>query len=220
MYDNGNSIWRKVGTVLKYFWITFMAGGIAVISYIDTSWVQAYANINWKLLGLQVLCLPFVMMAAERLYRLHPGIMGFGLFTIKKLLFREPTEYYSDGTPKMTGTNINFMGTDIKYVGIVMCLLLLTAIPQTAGMEEEWFRQGTTDWTDAVVRSLAFGFVHMIVGVPIYGVVVISCGGLFFSYMYFLGGIELSTQAHFQYNLILITTLLLFVTAKSFFSKE
>lgn len=206
--------------VLKYSWIAFLAVNIAVISFTDTSWVQAYVNIDWKLLGLQVLCLPFVVIAAERLHRLHPGIMGFGLFTIIKLIFREPTEYDDDGNPKMAGGNISLIGIDIKYIGIVMCLLLLTVIPWAAEMEEEWFRQGTTDWMDAIVRSLAFGFVHMVVGVPVFGAIVISGAGLFFSYMYFLGGIELSTQAHFQYNMILITVLLLFVTVKSFFSKE
>lgn len=206
--------------VLKYSWIAFLAVNIAVISFTDTSWVQAYVNIDWKLLGLQVLCLPFVVIAAERLHRLHPGIMGFGLFTIIKLIFREPTEYDDDGNPKMAGGNISLIGIDIKYIGIVMCLLLLTVIPRAAEMEEEWFRQGTTDWMDAIVRSLAFGFVHMVVGVPVFGAIVISGAGLFFSYMYFLGGIELSTQAHFQYNMILITVLLLFVTVKSFFSKE
>lgn len=142
--------------------------------------------------------------------------MGFGWLRLVNRLMDNAPKRYDDGTPKMEGGNINLMGTNIKYVGVVVCLLLLTALPRFAATEEQWFRQGTVDWWDGIVRSLVFGFAHMLVGVPVVGAIAISAVGLFLTQMYFVGGVELSSQAHFQYNLILVSLLLLGAIVKSF----
>lgn len=215
MYESP-SFFQILGKVLKIWWIIILSVSIASSSISDLSWIQAYIHINWSLLGLEAVGIVVILVLAYGLYRIHPGIMGFGwLRLVNRLMGNEPKRY-DDGTPKMEGGNINLMGTNIKYVGIVICLLLLTGLPRWAAMEEGWFRQGTIDWWDGIIRSLAFGFIHMLVGVPVAGAIAISVVGLFFTHMYFVGGVELSTQAHFQYNLILVSLLLLGATIKSF----
>jgi hypothetical protein len=208
-----------------------MASSVALRSFEDRSWMQAYANIDWGLLGLEAIGIVFVVALTVGLYRLHPKIMGFGLVRIINSVFGEKPrthgydssfpgpehETHSESsTPKMEGTNIAFLGTDIKFVGIVICLLLLTGIPRWAGYEEDIFRLGTTDWWDGILRSIIFGFVHMLVGVPVAGALALSLVGMFFTHMYFVGGVELSTQAHFQYNLIIVSLALLGAVLKSF----
>jgi len=210
------SFLQRFGKGLKIWWIITLSLGIALSSISDLSWIQAYIHINWSLLGLEAVGIVFILGLADGLYRIHPGIMGFGwLRLVNRLVGNEP-KYYEDGTPKEEVGNINLMGTDIKYAGVVICLLLLTALPRWAAIEEQWFRQGTIDWWDGIIRSIAFGFAHMLVGIPVAGAIAISVVGLFFTHMYFAGGVELSTQAHFQWNLILVSPLLLGAIAKSF----
>jgi len=149
-------------------------------------------------------------------YKINPSVMGFGIFRILNDLAGKPREVNSNGTPKMVGKNINLLGTDIKYFGILVCLVLLTGLPRWAMLEEEIFRVGTLTWQDAILRSLAFGFVHMLVGVPFVAALGLSGVGMFFTLLYFQGGVELAAQGHFQYNLIIFLVLLLAVTLKSF----
>lgn len=189
---------------------------IASSSIQDLSWIKAYTKIDWVLLGLEAIGIVFILLLVVGIYRIHPGIMGFGWLRLVNRLMDNASKRYDDGTPKMEGGNINLMGTNIKYVGVVVCLLLLTALPRFAATEEQWFRQGTVDWWDGIVRSLVFGFAHMLVGVPVVGAIAISAVGLFLTQMYFVGGVELSSQAHFQYNLILVSLLLLGAIARSF----
>lgn len=204
------------GKTLKIWWISILIISIATSSIQDLSWIQAYVKIDWSLLGLEAIGIVLVVLLASGVYRIHPGIMGFGLWRLVNRLVGNKPKYNDDGTLKMEGGNISLMGTNIKYVGVVICLLLLTGLPRWAAMEESWFRQGTVDWWDGIIRSLAFGFAHMLVGVSVVVALAISVVGLFFTHMYFVGGVELSSQAHFQYNLILLSLLLLAAIAKSF----
>lgn len=214
MYER-RSFLRLLGRALKIWWVTLLIVFVGHTSITDLTWLDTYRDIDWPLLGYQALSLPFIFFIAERLYKFHPGLMGFGLWRLLKRFVGEKQEYHKDGTPKVEGGNINLLGTDIRFVGILVCLLLLTGLPRWAILEEEWFRQGTVGWVDAIGRSFAFGFIHMAFGVPVFAAITISGMGLFYSYMYFQGGVELSAQAHFQYNLILITLLLLATTIHS-----
>ena len=64
-------------------------------------------------------------------------------------------------------------------------LLLLAVLPTLALVEEAWFRRGTRGWRDGLVRSLLFGLVHTLVGVPL-GVALLglSSVGLVFTAVY------------------------------------
>lgn len=212
MDENGISFSKA----LRTWWIISVATILAASAIIDLRWLHAYLNINWPLFAVEAVAMPFVIAGGLALYKLNPRVMGFGFVRIINRLMGKRQRYFRDGTPELEVTNINLIGTDIKYFGILMCLLLLTALPSLAELEEGWFRAGTTDWWDAIVRSIAFGLVHMIVGVPVVGAVVITFVGLFCTYLYFQGGLPLAIQGHFQYDLILVSLLLLIVTLYSF----
>jgi hypothetical protein len=64
-------------------------------------------------------------------------------------------------------------------------VLLLACLPTLALVEEYWFRRGTRGWRDGLVRSLAFGLAHLLVGVPL-GVALfgLSAVGLVFTAIY------------------------------------
>lgn len=64
------------------------------------------------------------------------------------------------------------VGFALPYV-----LLLLAAFPTLAVIEEQWFRRGTRGWVDGIWRSLLFGVVHMLVGVPL-GVALFGLGAV------------------------------------------
>jgi hypothetical protein len=200
---------------LKYCWVSFLMFILVLGAIFDLSWIEAYRNIDWIMLLLQAAVMPLIIKLGLYLYELNPEIMGFGIVRLFNQIIGKEQEHYSDGTPRIEGTNFNMTGASIKFVGIIFCLLLMTALPGGARQEEVWFRVGTSNWFEAIWRSLLFGFTHMLVGVPVLGAIVISGTGLFYSFMYFRGGLELAAQAHFQYNLILVFILLVFVTIKS-----
>lgn len=64
-------------------------------------------------------------------------------------------------------------------------VLLLACLPMLALVEEYWFRRGTRGWGDGLWRSLLFGLVHMLVGVPL-GVALLGLSpvGLVFTAVY------------------------------------
>lgn len=86
----------------------------------------------------------------------------------------------------------------------IFIVLFLFNLPSFALWEEKIFREGTTDWLEGLIRSLFFGIVHMILGIPIASALAISIAGLWFTYQYFRGGIELSALYHLHYNLVLV----------------
>jgi hypothetical protein len=71
------------------------------------------------------------------------------------------------------------------WFAIPYALLLLACLPALALIEEYWFRRGTQGWWDGLWRSLLFGLVHMLVGVPL-GVAVLGLApvGLLFTAVY------------------------------------
>lgn len=197
-----------MGKLLKYMWVTLIASLTLFNSVRDTSWIEAYLYFSWPIMFWDVLAIAGVIGITIGLYKLNPWFFGFGIVRVVNWISGKEKRFHADGTPEFEGSNINLMGTDIKFVGILMCLIILTALPTWARIEEEWFRLGTVGWLDGLIRSLIFGFVHMLVGVPICAAIGLTAVGLFYTQMYFMGGIELSTQAHFQYNLVLILLLL------------
>ena len=106
------------------------------------------------------------------------------------------------------GTNLVVMaGASIPYFGVVFIVLLFLNLPGMARSEEEMFREGTKSWVDGVPRSLAFGLMHCVVGVPIAVGLALMIPGLWFTREYFKGGVDRSTRVHSAYNMILIVVL-------------
>jgi hypothetical protein len=86
--------------------------------------------------------------------------------------------------------------------------MLLFSLPTIAQWEEKMFREGTMSWQQAIFISLLFGFVHMLVGVPLCAAIVLSFNGLWLTHWYFVGGIQLSTLHHAAYDMIVVGVLL------------
>lgn len=113
--------------------------------------------------------------------------------------------------------NINLIPFQIKYFGLIFGLLFLLNLPYLANIEEKFFREGTGDWFDGTLRSLAFGLAHsLLAGVPIAAGIAISFAGLAFTHFYFEGGVSESTLYHTTYNLVIISVVLLGVVLKHF----
>lgn len=146
------------------------------------------------------------------LFKLHPvfKISIFSLFNYK--------EEKETGIP--SGTNINIMPYKIKYFGIVFVLLLIMNVPYFANLEEQYFREGITNWQVGLLWSFIFGMVHCLVGVPIAAGFGISISGMWFTFQYMKGGIEASTVHHTTYNLILCLLLLFTTVSISFVKKK
>jgi len=112
----------------------------------------------------------------------------------------------SDGKHVQAGNQM-VMGATIPYFGVVFLILLMLNLPRLAAAEEEEFRQGTKDWWHAIPRSLMFGMMHMVVGVPLWCGLALSIPGMWFTRQYFKGGISRSTMTHAAYNLMLASVL-------------
>jgi hypothetical protein len=112
---------------------------------------------------------------------------------------------------KAVGMNQMLAGAQIPWLGIPFVILLLVNLPRLAAAEEESYRLGTRDWKHAFPRSLSFGLMHMVVGVPLWCGLALSIPGLWFTLQYFRGGVSRSTMAHALYNMILASVLLVFV---------
>jgi tetratricopeptide (TPR) repeat protein len=111
---------------------------------------------------------------------------------------------------------------------IAFWLLLLLGIPFWAKLEEYIFRRGANNWKQICVRSIQFGLVHLLAGVPLIGGVILILPGFLFAcrYKYVYerhlrktnnlfeaqeAGVLASTADHALYNAILVTMLTLFL---------
>lgn len=151
-----------------------------------------------------------VLVMTRHLYHLKDRFPWLGWWIGRLFLRRtkKSAAQRSDSAPRTEPTNLNFAPTEIRFVGPIYLALLMFDLPVIAFTEEMIFRQGTASWPEAIVRSLLFGFVHMLVGVPLFAVASLSVAGLWFSYFYFEGGVELSTLHHTTYDFIVVGLIL------------
>jgi hypothetical protein len=106
------------------------------------------------------------------------------------------------------GGNLMISGAlEIPLVGLFFLVLLFLNLPRLARYEEDAFRRGTKNWKDGCLRSLRFGLVHCLVGVPICYGLGLGIGGLWFTWHYFKGGVRRSTTVHALYNATLLLAL-------------
>lgn len=80
------------------------------------------------------------------------------------------------------GGNVNLIGFQYLWFAPIFALLLIAALPLLAKAEEDIFREGTRDWGNAVLRSVLFGLVHVVAGIPIGAALALSIAGLWFTY--------------------------------------
>ena len=94
-------------------------------------------------------------------------------------------------------------------------MLLLPALPLFAHAEERIFRMGAEHWSRGrrALKTLQFGLVHAVIGIPIGAALALSIGGLYFMWAYLRAyrhtGSSVqatleSTAAHTVYNAMII----------------
>lgn len=178
--------------------VQYLLTGIFMAYFGNMAWknkdtcINIFRNINIKLFAFVIPVLALTGTVAYLLITLSPRLMGWSVLSLIGA----------------NGGNLNTAGATLPYLGIIFCLLLLAVLPWFAQIEEELFRAGTKNWSNALKRSIYFGFAHMIMGVPLGGAIALILPGLYFTYEYFKGGVERSTQAHFQYNFVAVMILL------------
>jgi len=111
----------------------------------------------------------------------------------------------------------------IFLISSLIYTLLVFAMPYLVHQEELIFRDCTFDTKSRIIKSLKFGFSHMIVGVPVFVAIILSIYGYLFSIRYvksflkkfsadgknFMGACEFalnqSSSLHSKYNFIIIS---------------
>lgn len=113
------------------------------------------------------------------------------------------------GTERTTGTPFEWL------VPLVFVTLLIPALPLFAEAEERMFRLGAerrSRW-GRLHRSVEFGLVHAIIGIPIGAALGLSVGGMYFTWRYMRvfnrtadqnAAMLESTRAHTAYNATVI----------------
>lgn len=119
------------------------------------------------------------------------------------------------GNPVFGSTDTT-AGTPLEWiVPLVFLCLLVPALPLFAHAEERMFRQGAEGWTTwhRVRRTVQFGLVHALIGIPIGAALALSLGGAYFMAVYLrayrrTGSAQdatfESTTAHTVYNGVII----------------
>lgn len=121
------------------------------------------------------------------------------------------------GNP-VTGATSTTTGTPLEWIiPTVFLILLIPALPLFAETEERMFRQGAEHWSwpHRVRRSIEFGLVHALIGIPIGVALALSIGGLYFTWRYLKRGLFESTRAHLAYNLEVVVIVILAVATGS-----
>lgn len=105
------------------------------------------------------------------------------------------------------GTNLMAAGVQIPWFALVFIPLLALNMPRLARREEEVFRRGTRSVGDAWLRSIRFGLVHMVVGVPLAAAVALILSGWIFTWCYWKGGLRTAAFHHTLHNFAVLTLL-------------
>jgi hypothetical protein len=154
---------------------------------------------------------------------LAPPVLGLVLVVASVLYLVPPlrfgwwTAIGGEGNPVLGATS-QTQGSVLEWlIPAVFLVLLIPALPLFAEREEQMFRQGAENlsWPRRVRRSVEFGLVHAIIGIPIAVALALSVGGLYFTWRYLNGGLMESTRAHFTYNMeIVLLIIVLLVTGQ------
>ncbi len=104
-------------------------------------------------------------------------------------------------------------------IPLVFMALLFPALPLFAYAEERMFRGGAEDWSTGrrVFKTIQFGMIHALIGIPIGAALALSIGGAYFMWVYLrrfratpsreTALIE-SATAHAVYNGLIVTLLI------------
>ena len=153
-----------------------------------------------------VISLPLILgtfLVAKALMRLHPAFRW------------KPSDLVFGRRSGSADSSLLLVALRAPVFGPIVALLLVANLPTVAMLEEFMFRQGTTSWTGAAVRSLLFGLAHLGMNIPLGASVAIGGTGLWFSWWYFRGGIALSGVMHLAYILPIVSLALVGLAAEA-----
>lgn len=184
--------WRRIATIV---WAVLILCVLALLSVFFHGYsLSMYRNISWVMLvqSVPVMFLAFVLTRKLMQYR----------------FFRwRPTDLFieakADTTRAAAGGSCMVSAMQVRFVGIIVTILTMLNLPIIATLEEIIFREGTSDWSEAVWRSALFGLAHFATNLPVGAAFSIGMVGLWFSHWYLIGGLELSSSAHFSYILLI-----------------
>jgi hypothetical protein len=108
---------------------------------------------------------------------------------------------------------------DYPLLRVPFLVLLYFNLPVLAWIEEMVFRDAwvihpTSGFLDATWRSIAFGALHVVGGAKVASVLPLSLAGMWLSWHYLHGGVEMATIAHLSFNATSLT-IMLYVWARS-----
>lgn len=72
----------------------------------------------------------------------------------------------------------------IRLLVPMFFIALAVAVPFLAKAEEEHFRKGVTDWGDIIKKSISFGLIHCLAGIPLASGIALILSGLFYGLKY------------------------------------
>lgn len=120
-----------------------------------------------------------------------------------------------DGNP-VFGSSDTTTGTVWAWlIPLVFMVLVIVALPLFANAEERMFRAGAEHWSTGwqVLKTVQFGLIHTVIGIPIGVALALSVGGAYFMSTYLRSyrasgsaaeaTLE-STRAHTAYNAVII----------------
>lgn len=105
-------------------------------------------------------------------------------------------------------------------IPLVFMALLFPALPLFAFAEERLFRAGAEQWSTGrrVFKTLQFGLVHALIGIPIGAALALSVGGTYFMWVYLRqfravgtrdAALIESSTAHAVYNALIVIMLVI-----------
>jgi hypothetical protein len=207
--------WRDVlTTVLSLAVLGFMATrlvtGVRVARSVSGRAVvrEVRRRIAWRHVWPVPIVLAAVLLAAGALM-LVPGL-DWGWWTA----------IGGEGNP-VFGSTDQTSGTVWEWIiPLVFMAMLLPALPLFANAEERIFRRGAEGWSTGrkVLKTVQFGLVHALIGIPIGAAIALSIGGAYFLQVYLHAYARSrsvsdatmeSTTAHTVYNGVIIGVVLL-----------
>ena len=143
------------------------------------------------------------------------GAVGIGLSYVPGLAFGWWTAIGGNGNPVL-GSSSGSDGTGlVTWLPLIFVPLLLVAMPLLVEREERMFREGAERRTTVqnLKRSLLFGCVHAIVGIPICFALALTIAGAYLTERYLRAfrvsrspdvAVAESTRCHLAYNYTLV----------------
>jgi hypothetical protein len=169
-----------------------------------------YHSIRWRHLW----PIPFVLSGV--------GVVSGSLLQIRPLAWGWWNLLGGSGTPFL-GVSNETTGTVWEWlIPVAFIALLLPALPMWANAEERLFRSGAEAWSTRrrVVKTVQFGLVHALVGIPIGVAIALTIGGGYFMIVYLRrfrstsdrheATLE-STRAHTAYNAVILTLVVILI---------